>query len=395
MKPLSTRTLRNILLALFLMMIVLDAYQMWRIAFVRHEADFPAYLAGAHGILNGTNPYVPTTVAPYNNPPYNTPNTFRPFIYPLFIAWLWVPFALLPPVVASFTWFAISAGILILVLRSLATLFFVKEERQRLLFYGALTLLFVSIIQAELMYGQMNLFVLFLLLIGVLFLEKNPSASGLGFGAAISAKFMPIVLLPVILLRNVKATIVTVLVIVILAVALPFRIAGTNIFDYYQYWFHTTLSGEITQGNHGYSSFDLASVLAQVAGMSYPTTLMRAICGLGLLTFPMILMRKRSYVAGFCLSFMLMPLTGSRSEPAHLIMLMPAVGFLLATMIKNKAELRKWLGLVGIQLMILWGFGKAVPMDTIGMLVLFGILFRMGMREPQPVLDAAESLPHG
>jgi hypothetical protein len=379
MKPVSTRTLRTILLALFVIMIGLDAYQMWRIAFVRHEADFPAYLAGAHGLLNGTNPYIPTTVAPYNNPPYNNPDTFRPFIYPLFIAWLWIPFALLPPIVASFVWFLISVGVLILILRSLAQLFGIKDERQQLLFYGSLTILFVSIIQAELMYGQMNLFVLFLLLLGVKYLEKNPIASGIGFGAAISAKFMPIVLLPVIILRNLRVSILTILAILVLAVGIPFLIAGTNIFDYYHYWFNSTIAGEITQGNHGYASFDVASVLAQLAGMDYPTAVMRMICGLGLLTFPIILMRKKSDLAGFCLAFMLLPLTASRSEPAHLIILMPAMGLLLANLIKNNSKLWMWIGLLALQLMILWGFNKAIPFDTVGMLVLFGVVFMKGI----------------
>jgi hypothetical protein len=384
MKPISTATLRKILLLLFLVMIGLDAYQTWRIAFVRHEADFPAYLAGAQGLLDRTNPYIPRTIAPYNNPPFNTPDTFRPFIYPLFIAWLWVPFALLPAIAASFTWFLLSVMLLIAILRQLATLFDIYDERQRLLFFGSLTLLFVSTIQAELMYGQMNLFVLFLLVLAVEYLEKNPIVSGFGFGAAISAKLMPIVLLPVIMLRNIRVSIVTILSVLVLAVLVPFLIMGTNLFDYYHYWFTSTLSGEITQGDHGYASFDLASVLAQLAGLSYPTTIMRIICGLVLISFPLILIRRGNNVAGFCLAFMLLPLTASRSEPAHLIILMPAMGFLLANMIKNGAKLWQWIGLLALQLMILWGFNKAIPFDTMGMLVLFGLVFMKGIQGKHP-----------
>ena len=156
---------------------------------------------------------------------------------------------------------------------------------------------------------------------------------------------------------------------------------GANIFEYYHYWFTSTLSGEITQGNHGYASFDLASVLAQLAGMDYPTTIMRILCGLTLLSFPLVLIKRGSTLAGFCLAFMLLPLTASRSEQAHLIILMPAVGFLLAGMIKNRAKLRQWLGLLAQQLMILWGFNKAIPFDTVGMLVLFGIVFFVGVQK--------------
>jgi Glycosyltransferase family 87 len=379
MNSLSAPTLRRIVLVLFLVMIGIDAYQTWRIAFVRHEADFPAYLAGAHGILNGTNPYAPTGVVPYN-----TLENYRPFIYPLFVAWLWIPFTFLIPLIASFLWFSLSVAILINVLRLLATLFDIHDERLHLLFYSSLTILFVSIIQADLMFGQMNLFVLYLLLIGAEYLEKNPIVSGFGFGAAISVKFMPVVLLPVIMLRNIRISIMAVFAILILAIGVPFLIAGTKIFDYYQYWFTSTIAGEITQGNHGYASFDLASVLAQLAGMAYPTTIMRTICGLVLLSFPLLLIRKGSTLAAFCMAFMLLPLTASRSEPAHLIILMPAVGLLLAGMIKNGAKLWMWFGLLALQLMILWGFNKAIPIDTVGMLVLFGIVFRMGIQAKGP-----------
>jgi hypothetical protein len=381
---LSTAALRKLLLAFFVVMIGIDAYQTWRIAFVRHEADFPAYLAGAHGFLNGTNPYVPTEIPPYNTAPFNTPDNARPFIYPLFVAWLWIPFALLPPLAASLLWFVISVGILIVVLQLLAKILKLGDERQRLLFYGSLLILFVSVIQADLMYGQMNLFVLLMLLVGVRYFEASPMKSGLGFGAAISAKFMPIVLLPIIVLRSVRVSIMAIVSILLLAVIVPLLIAGPKIFEYYQYWFSTTISGEITQGNHGNASFDVAGVLAQTLGMPYPSTIMRAVCGLVLTVFPLIVIIRGSNLAAFFLAFMLLPLTASRSEPAHLIIIVPAMGLLLAGMLKDRAKPRKWFGLLALQLAILWGFNKEIPFDTLGLLVLFGIVFAKGIKMVSP-----------
>ena len=373
----STPTLRKILILLFLIMVGLNAYRMWKVSFVGPGADFPAYLAGAQGMLHGTNPYLPTAV-----PPYNTLQNFRPFIYPLFIAWLWIPFALLPPIVASFAWYALSVVILMRVLYVLARLLDINTERQRWLFYGILTLLFVSVIQIDAMYGQMNLFVLLLLLIGVEYLGKSPVKSGFGFGAAISAKFMPIVLLPVIALKNIRVSIISVLAILLLCIAVPFAIAGSKIFDYYQYWFHNTISTDLGEANnYGYTSFDLAGVLAQLTGMDHPTTFVRIICGLFLLAFPLILIRHGSFLPAFFLAFMLLPLTGSRSEAPHLIVLMPAVGLILADLLKRKARAWEWGGLIVLQLAILWGYNQAVPFDTVGLLILFGIVFRIGIRE--------------
>ena len=41
----------------FVVTIVLDGYEMNRIAFKKHQADFPAYLNGADHLVHGTNPF--------------------------------------------------------------------------------------------------------------------------------------------------------------------------------------------------------------------------------------------------------------------------------------------------------------------------------------------------
>lgn len=373
----SNSALRRILLILFLIMIALNAYQTWRIAFVRHEADFPAYLAGAHGILNGTNPYAPTAV-----PPYNTLVNYRPFIYPLFIAWLWVPFALLPPLTASLLWYVLVVAIFFKVLQLLAKLLKLDDERQRLLFYGSLSILFVSVIQSDLMFGQLNLFVLLLLLMGVEYFEESPMKSALGFGAAIAAKLMPIVILPVIALKKIRLSFLVVLSIFLLTIIIPYLIAGAKIIGYYHYWLSNTIGGEFAHTKYGYSSFDVAGVLAQLAGMDQPTALLRIICGIVLLSFPLILIKKGSQLIAFFLSFLLIPLTATRSEPEHLIFLMPAMGLVIVYLLRTKANPWKWFGVLALQLMVLWGYNKTIPFDTAGMLVLFGIVFTMGLRMP-------------
>jgi hypothetical protein len=372
---LSTVLLRRILLLLFLIMIGLNAYQTWRIAFVRHEADFPAYLAGAHGLLNGTNPYAPTAI-----PPYNTPENYRPFIYPLFIAWLWIPFALLPPLVASLLWYIFAVAIFFKVLQLLAELLQLKDERQRLLFYGVLSILFVSVIQSDLMFGQLNLLVLLLLLLGVKYFEASPMKSALAFGAAIGSKLMPLVVLPIIVLKSIRVSLLTMLSIVLLTFVVPFLIAGTKIIGYYQYWINNTISGEFAHTKYGYSSFDVAGVLSQLSGNDYPSTLLRLICGLVLLIFPLLLLKKGNQLTACFLAFLLIPLTATRSEPDHLIILMPAMGLLVAHFLKIEAKAWSWFGLLALQLTILWGYNRAIPFDTAGMLVLFGIVFIIGLR---------------
>src|ERR1017187_6465245 len=135
----STATLRKIVFVLFLLMIGIDAYQMWRIAFVRHEADFVACLAGAEDFRNGTNPYLPTAVAPYN-----TLENYRPYIYPLFFAWLWIPFTFLPPIAASFAWYIMSVAMMFYALALCAELVGLTTRNEKWLIFGIIGILFVS-----------------------------------------------------------------------------------------------------------------------------------------------------------------------------------------------------------------------------------------------------------
>ncbi len=391
MKSISTASLRRILLLLFLVMIGLDAYQTWRIAFVRHEADFVACLAGAEDFRSGTNPYLPTAVAPYN-----TLANYRPYIYPLFFAWLWVPFTFLPPIVASFTWFFLSVAMMFYALALCAKLVGLTTQREKWLIFGIIGLLFVSIFQWVLMFGHEDLFILLLLLLATKNLIKNRSRSGWFLGAAISGKLMPIVVLPM-LIKNWKAMALCIVSIVVFCIIIPYLFLGNAIFHFYDYWIHDTLGSEMAKGDESRHSFALAGVVAQYMGLLRPTLIIKLACGILLIGFPMILVFKDRMLPALFLSFMLIPLTSTRSEPNHLTMLVPAVMLLASLLMKRKMiwhdkeitlttrnAAMGWALLVITQMMILWGYNAIIPLDTIGMLIVFGLVFMIGIQEKHP-----------
>src|SRR5580692_10594004 len=131
-------------------------------------------------------------------------------------------------------------------------------------------------------------------------------------------------------------------------------------------------------------------MVGQIMGLVRPTFIVKAACGLLLVTFPMILLLKQRMLPALFLSFMLIPLTSTRSEPNHLTMLVPAVMLLASVLLKRKAIWRGkeitlttrnaatgWTLLVILQTMILWGYNATVPFDTMGMLILFGLVFML------------------
>ncbi len=380
--------IKLLVIALFAVMIIIDGYQVYRIAFVRHEADFPAYLAGAEGLRNGTNPYMPTRVPPY------TADDVRPFIYPLFLAWLWVPFSYLPPIVASFVWYFFSVAMMVSALWICADLVGVRSRDEKYILMAVIGILFASVFQWVLMFGQTDFFILLLLLLGTRYLVKGNSWGGAFLGAAASAKLMPIVVLPLLLTKP-KALALSLVAIVVCCIVIPYFFAGNAIFQYYSYWFHSTLGGEMASGDEARHSFALAGTVAQGLGYVRPPMMLKLGCGLLILTFPLLLMWKERILPALFLSFMLIPLTSTRSEPNHLTMLVPAI-VLVAAMLRKKrihwhgrdAALTSrqaavgWAGLVAMQFMVLWGYDALVPFDAIGMLILFGLVFYMGLNLP-------------
>jgi hypothetical protein len=384
--------LRPVVIALFAIMIAINGYQVYRIAFVRHEADFVACLAAAHDVRNGINPYLPTAVAPYN-----TLQNFRPYIYPLFLAWLWVPFTFLTAVVASYLWYAISVLLMFYALWLCAELAGLRRRDEKWLATGIAGVLFASIFQWVLMFGHEDFLVLVLLLLGARSLIQRRSIGGSFFGAAISAKLMPIVVLPM-LIRKWRAAAFGAVTIVLLCIAIPYLIAGNKIFGYYSYWVHDTLATEMTHGDSAVHSFALACVVAQLGGLAEPTIVIKLLCGLFLLAFPLVTLYRDKQLHAFFLTFMLIPLTSTRSEPNHLTMILPATMLIVATLLKRRISWKGverqltsreigfgWGALVVVQLMILWGYGAQVPFDTIGMLVVFGAVFWLGVNDRSPV----------
>ncbi len=376
---------------LFASTIVVNGYQVYRIAFVRHEADFVACFAGAEDFKNGTNPYLPTAVAPYN-----TLENYRPYIYPLFFAWLWIPFTFLPPVAASFAWYLISVAMMFYSLALCANFVGLATRDQKWQIFGIIGLLFASIFQWVLMFGHEDLFILLLLLLATKQLLRNKSSGGWFLGAAISGKLMPIVVLPM-LLKSWKAMAICLVSIILFCIVIPYLFAGNAIFHFYDYWIHNTLGGEMSQGDESVHSFALAGAVAQYMGLLHPTMFLKVTCGLLLMSFPVILLIKERMLPGLFLSFMLIPLTSTRSEPNHLTMLVPAVMLIASLLLKRNIIWRGkeitlpkattifgWTALLIIQMMILWGYNATVPFDTIGMLIIFGLVFVNGIQRREP-----------
>jgi hypothetical protein len=129
------------------------------------------------------------------------------YIYPPFLAFLFTPLGLLPEVTAAYVAFAINLGMLILAAsmaaRELSERFELPVDLSMvcwLMFLGIL--LTADKLRHELLMWQTNLPILLLLVLALRWLDRRPAWAGTALAAAFDIKYLPIVLLPYLLLRH-------------------------------------------------------------------------------------------------------------------------------------------------------------------------------------------------
>ena len=155
-------------------------------------ADFTAYYTAADLIAEGQNPYDTSLFA--SRAANLGFRSDRPYIYPPFLAIALIPLTLLPPQGAALVWFGLNIGFLLLSLVLLSVSSGIHRHSTHFLIFllGALT--FYPVI-FSLFVGQVNILVLFLLVLFWTFLEQRREAlAGLALGAASMIKLLPLIL---------------------------------------------------------------------------------------------------------------------------------------------------------------------------------------------------------
>jgi alpha-1,2-mannosyltransferase len=352
------------LIALVLVLGVL-LVQTWAKAHRADGYDFTSYLLSAQALLAGSDPY--RTQTPF------------PYLYPLFLAWLLIPLAVVPYGVAVLIWFAASsaAG-----LASIHATLGLDGSRDRAPWPGSLAavalffLLFLPILQNNQLNGQANLFVL---LGCVLFIRD--------LAAAIALKLLPAVLCVYLLVDRRLRTLLTTVALAVAFCLLPATVTGGRILDYYAEYSRSFLRGTLVPGPDvpGYGAAGLRQAVEETAagrGTHWPHLLLAAIV---LVAVVVIHLRARAVArrdtsvllpALYLVSALLM---APISEPHHLVLLIPA-GVLLTRKAATPRgadwkPFRPALALFWICLYLDGPFGHG-PLREIGLLLLFALLAR-------------------
>jgi hypothetical protein len=235
---------RGFVFLLFLLALV----SLLRVFLVGTFPDFTVYYYGSKAFLSGANPYIKQA------------DYFSNYVYPPFVLLFFVPFTYLSIVIASYVWTSVSlasfVGSVVLLLRMHKIRLFTNKA---LLFVIFAMLAFP--VKFTLGMGQINLFILFIFLLGVTYyLDGKKKLSGVFFGLTLALKFFPVILLAYFLFRKEWKVFVFSCITFVLLCVLALLFVG---FDMYKFYILQVIPGIFSSSQIAYYNQALSGVIAR------------------------------------------------------------------------------------------------------------------------------------
>lgn len=225
-------TIQRISISISILIVLILFIQMLVRTLRGDSNDFTSYLLSTDALLKGNNPY--ETGSPFH------------YIYPLFPAFLLIPFSLTPSWFANIVWFLLNVIFLICSYLLITKCCIDKQlsfSYKLSLPFVLLLIILLNIIQNNFLNGQVNIIVLLLSLIFFHYWKKGETIiAALFLAAAISIKLVPLIfLILVIQRRNYYLLIYTVIYLVIFTMVIPYLFLGNDLFGIYNNYINTLL----------------------------------------------------------------------------------------------------------------------------------------------------------
>ena len=318
--------------------------------------DFSAYLYASKSLLAGHDPYAPSAF---------------PYLYPLFLAFLLIPFTTLPESLLPFLWFALNVlalfGSAVSLSRMVPAAGRTGAGRRTVVLFTLLFLLLFNVIQNNLLNGQVNFIVLYLCLLFFRELQSGRSVTASSaLGAAIALKVVPLILLFYLAARSRFREITGAVLWAAFFCLVPYLFAGDRLWDYYASYashflapaarpgtadipaFYFSLSGALSNAFHGMAAWGglrIFSALVVLLALGIVERLSRREGG------------GMAAADAFCLYLAAALLISPKSDTHHLALLFPAIILSTSSMLDNRRPQGgyPWL------LIVFWALFLAAP----------------------------------
>ncbi len=299
--------------------------------------DFTSYLISSNALLTGSNPYL-------TNSPF-------PYIYPLFLASVLVPFTYLPYTINIIIWFILNVSACLL------TLHFLQKQylSNSTVTINFLFILFLTVIlifdplQNNLLNGQVNFIVLLFCVLFFYYEEKSVLLSSFFLAIAISIKIVPIIFLLYLIVGRKYLNVLAVLIFSFFFIfVLPFIFIGIKVIDYYNHYFNSFIFNSFSGVDYKTKSisFTLYDFVINIFGLTGVPGIYLRIFLISLIIAPIIYVHKIFIKSGlipqrkliiFSLLSLSILLISPSSQTHHLIFLIPAT-FLIVINLHGKSE---------------------------------------------------------
>jgi hypothetical protein len=297
--------------------------------------DLTSYLLSARAIAHGASPYLLATPFPY--------------LYPATLAFLLIPLAMAPSIVALVAWFALNAFAALWSVRRVV-LFVRPDLEQRpetvAVLLAVFLTVFLPIVQSNLRNGQVNFVVLALCVAAALGQGGRVgrgsqggrvgqggwrSGSALLWSSAIAIKIVPLVLLPYFMLRRRWPWIFMAAMYCVVLLLVPAVVAGWKITEFYRQYTDVLLTATLATGADALD-FSLGGAIAAVTAT--PATPALRISSAAVVVGWILQADGRrlrhEHARPLTLYLLGIPLASPKSEIHHLAFLLPAATMIAA-----------------------------------------------------------------
>lgn len=320
---LENKTLKHVLISICMLILLIFFVQMFHKASRPGGYDFTCFFLAAKAIAVGQSPYDINSVFNY--------------IYPAFLSVCLIPLTFLPYTLANIVWFLFSTFCFFYGVRII-----LKRERNNtnnyIIVVSVAFLVFLNIIQNNLLNGQVNMIVLLLcLLFFDNYIDGSKIISVLFLALAISIKLVPgVFILYLLVRREWKMLFFAVLFCTCFIVLLPLVFLGQKLIPIYSSYFSFLLTSTASiETPIKDICFNLSNILAWfVPALLRAPLILKVIavvflCFVALYDYKYVTLQKNDRVQGFYLYLCLILLLSPISETHHLIYLLPGTILLI------------------------------------------------------------------
>jgi alpha-1,2-mannosyltransferase len=308
--------------------------------------DLTSYLLSARAVLHGHSPYQLDTPFPY--------------LYPATLAFLLIPLALVPHLVAVVAWFAVNVAAVVWSVRAVVVAVESDLERRPgdlAAFLAVFCTFFFTVVQSNLRNGQVNFVVLALCVVAL-----AASRAALFFSLAIAVKLVPLALVPYFALRRPPQWIVASLLLTVGWCLLPAVTLGGRVVDVYQQYWRVFLASSLLPRAQPLD-FSLAGTIAAAAGTTVTSTLR---VGAAIVVFVALMVADARRFRGeharpFALYLLAIPLVSPQSEVHHLAFMLPAAAVVAGALWANPHQTARSFRIVAAVAAVLYLAATASP----------------------------------